>query len=213
MTHTPGPWHIQQTGSPGFFTVKGVNFKPVTMQGPTGEANARLMAAGPALLTLAYQFAQECGDCAGTRICPDDEPCTQCRDIWDVIATAGGGTSLPFPYTEHWDAETFSRWEDSQRLQALQHRATHSPLTEIERIELRGLIRRLADAKQSLAAATQATGQPDPIRVLADLLDFWQRFEPDVFDQINHYAMEAAKALAYPEVTGSRACESEDPQP
>jgi hypothetical protein len=96
MTHTPGPWHIQQTGSPGFFTVKGVNFKPVTMQGPTGEANARLMAAGPALLTLAYQFAQECGTCDGTRIHPHTKAiCAECADIWDVIATAGGGTELP----------------------------------------------------------------------------------------------------------------------
>lgn len=44
------------------------------------------------LLALAHQFASECGECAGTRICPDDEPCTACSDIWSVIDRAEGRT-------------------------------------------------------------------------------------------------------------------------
>jgi hypothetical protein len=42
------------------------------------------------LLALAHQYAEECGDCAGTRVCPDDEPCTACADVWVVIDKAEG---------------------------------------------------------------------------------------------------------------------------
>jgi hypothetical protein len=42
------------------------------------------------LLALAHQYAEECGDCAGTRVCPDDEPCTACADVWAVIDKAEG---------------------------------------------------------------------------------------------------------------------------
>ena len=42
------------------------------------------------LLALAKRYASECGDCAGTRVCQDDEPCTECADIWAVIDKAEG---------------------------------------------------------------------------------------------------------------------------
>jgi hypothetical protein len=51
-------------------------------------ANVRLIAAAPELLALAHQYASECGDCAGTRVCPDDESCAACADIWRVIDAA-----------------------------------------------------------------------------------------------------------------------------
>jgi hypothetical protein len=57
---------------------------------PEGEANASLIVAAPDLLALAHQYASECGDCAGTRLCPDDEPCMECSDIWAVIDKAEG---------------------------------------------------------------------------------------------------------------------------
>jgi len=44
------------------------------------------------LLALAHQYASECGDCAGARVCPDDEPCTACADVWAVIDKAEGRT-------------------------------------------------------------------------------------------------------------------------
>ncbi len=47
-------------------------------------------AAAPDLLALAHQYASECGECAGTRVCPDDAPCTECGFIWDVINKAEG---------------------------------------------------------------------------------------------------------------------------
>jgi hypothetical protein len=50
----------------------------------------RLCAENAALLSLAHQYAEECGDCAGTRVCPDDEPCNECADIWAVIDKAEG---------------------------------------------------------------------------------------------------------------------------
>jgi len=51
------------------------------------EAQAALEACGAMeLLDLAHRFASECGDCAGTRVMPDDEPCGECTFIWDVIA-------------------------------------------------------------------------------------------------------------------------------
>lgn len=57
------------------------------------QADAYLMSASPDLLVLAHQYASECGDCLGTRVCPlcpDDEPCHACADIWAVINKAEG---------------------------------------------------------------------------------------------------------------------------
>jgi hypothetical protein len=56
------------------------------------KANAVLFAAAPDLLALAHQYAEECGDCAGARVCPDDEPCAACADVWAVIDKVEGRT-------------------------------------------------------------------------------------------------------------------------
>jgi hypothetical protein len=42
------------------------------------------------LLALAHQYATECGECAGTRVQPDDEPCSECAFIWKIIDQAEG---------------------------------------------------------------------------------------------------------------------------
>lgn len=58
-THTPGPWHIQQVGTPGYFVINQAHGIPVPATGPKGEANARLMAAAPELaaaLARAFEF-------------------------------------------------------------------------------------------------------------------------------------------------------------
>lgn len=56
---TGGPWYFQQVGSPGFCHVRDTWGRPITLHGPTGQANARLMAAAPELrdaLRLAFEF-------------------------------------------------------------------------------------------------------------------------------------------------------------
>ena len=108
--HTPGPWIYapsrDDTGELARVTVVAhccgyVIGLPTSIPGgnyrdgdPSGddEADARLIAAAPELLALAHQYAEECGECAGTRVCPDDEPCTECADIWAVIDKAEGRT-------------------------------------------------------------------------------------------------------------------------
>ena len=50
--------------------------------------NMALIASAPDLLALAHQYASECGECAGTRVCPDDSACIECADIWRVIDKA-----------------------------------------------------------------------------------------------------------------------------
>ena len=57
---------------------------------PNSDGQYVLVAAAPDLLALAHQYASECGECAGTRVCPDDAPCTECGFIWDVINKAEG---------------------------------------------------------------------------------------------------------------------------
>lgn len=56
----------------------------------TLHPDARVIAAAPRLLELAYQFASECADCAGTRVRPDRSHCHECDDIWSVIELADG---------------------------------------------------------------------------------------------------------------------------
>ena len=96
-THTPGPWelHFHDASQVGYIDAGTVQFC-VRRTSPDGfqqmRANARLIAAAPELLALAHQYAEECGECAGTRVCPDDEPCTECADIWTVIDRAEGRT-------------------------------------------------------------------------------------------------------------------------
>ena len=57
---------------------------------PNSDGQYVLVAAAPDLLALAHQYASECGECVGTRVCPDDAPCTECGFIWDVINKAEG---------------------------------------------------------------------------------------------------------------------------
>lgn len=93
--HTPGPWRVQQVGTPGYFVVRALCRGPL----PMTEANARLMAAAPDLLALAHKYADECSECGGTATVwthpPDpqdakDLPCPACKDIWEVIERAEG---------------------------------------------------------------------------------------------------------------------------
>jgi hypothetical protein len=99
--HTPGPWAVF-----GWSIKARVNQHRVCTVGQADKvlkqfgdfdemqaecaANAALIAAAPDLLALAHCYATECGECAGTRVCPDDEPCTECQFIWDVINKAEG---------------------------------------------------------------------------------------------------------------------------
>lgn len=100
--HTQGPWAWR--GVPGcsnlesarepvifYYGFEGLVFQDNARPGLI-EANARLIAESPALLALARQYASECGECAGARVCPDDSPCTECADIWLVIDRAEGRT-------------------------------------------------------------------------------------------------------------------------
>jgi hypothetical protein len=90
--HTPGPWAISPYSSIVGIAVYGAGIVIAGVRGgkERAEADARLIAAAPDLLVLAHQYASECGECAGTRVCPDDEPCTECADIWRVIDMAEG---------------------------------------------------------------------------------------------------------------------------
>lgn len=95
--HTPGPWLLDKNRT--VMTEACMPIAEVFSGGPgiqEADANAALIAASPALLALAHQYASECGDCAGARIVPDglggDEPCEQCADIWVVIDKAEGRT-------------------------------------------------------------------------------------------------------------------------
>lgn len=92
--HTPGPWKAAPYGDGWHITAAtGPYTRIATAHAMRGD-DAKLIAASPALLALAHQYADECGDCAGTRITPDgnggDEHCTMCDDIWAVIDLAEG---------------------------------------------------------------------------------------------------------------------------
>lgn len=86
-SHTPGPWLVSADRD-------GYEGRVICSSGTVANAvlrqDARLIAAAPDLLALAHQYASECGECAGTRICPDDEPCMDCAEIWRVIERAEG---------------------------------------------------------------------------------------------------------------------------
>jgi hypothetical protein len=60
---------------------------PRTSSPEENMANARLMAASPDLLALAYQYASECGECWGEGVV-NGAACGQCLDIRAVIAKA-----------------------------------------------------------------------------------------------------------------------------
>lgn len=95
--HTPGPWKVSAYGgtiNPS--VVEASHYGAIAIIGGKHRsrdekiANAALTASAPDLLALAHQYASECGECAGTRVCPDDSPCTECSDIWAVIDRAEG---------------------------------------------------------------------------------------------------------------------------
>jgi hypothetical protein len=77
--HTPGPWKNgnDAAGKPLMFQRPDCWYVDPN---PDWQANLKLVDAAPDLLALARQYAEECGDCAGTRVCPDDEPCTASED-------------------------------------------------------------------------------------------------------------------------------------
>lgn len=107
QSHTPGPWsndRIWDTPESRIHArVEGI---PVALaevfsmrNGGEKEANARLIAAAPELLTLAHQYAAECAECAGSgkveMLSASGHPageidCEDCADIRAVIAKAEG---------------------------------------------------------------------------------------------------------------------------
>lgn len=88
---TAGPWKCAPRGDGWHITAetKGQWTSIAIVHGMRPD-NAKAICALPDLLALARQYANECGDCAGTRIQPDDTPCTECSDIWTVIEKAAG---------------------------------------------------------------------------------------------------------------------------
>lgn len=97
--HTPGPWRLDSDegccgvlGPDGFMVADCTIFSllPDAPSPERWDANARLIAAAPDLLALAYQYASECGECAGVGITPEDEDCAECRFIRVVINKAKG---------------------------------------------------------------------------------------------------------------------------
>lgn len=94
-SHTPGPWGLVQTSVGPIVGHRLVHVATAydghgNVETALARANARLICVAPELLDLAKRYASECGECAGTRVCPDDEPCTECADIWRVIDKAEG---------------------------------------------------------------------------------------------------------------------------
>ncbi len=59
---TPGPWHAQQVGTPGYFVVCDAVGAKVPMAGPKGEANARLLSSAPAMLNALQRLTHPAAD-------------------------------------------------------------------------------------------------------------------------------------------------------
>ncbi len=100
--HTPGPWHYTVGGN-GYSVVgapytfrDGSVISPLvaTVHGMQSH-NADLIAAAPKLYALAQQYASECGECAGTGVCPDDEPCEECLFIRVILDEINGKAVQP----------------------------------------------------------------------------------------------------------------------
>lgn len=89
---TPGPWGVWRAAAIHSFTIQGLHRKVARIIGNDveGDANARLIASAPDLLAIAHCYAAECGECGGTRVMPDGEPCDECAFIWKVISAAEG---------------------------------------------------------------------------------------------------------------------------
>jgi hypothetical protein len=92
--YTPVPWHVlavENVGLQVYFQRPGGNRESIaSVTGARREADAALICAAPDLLALARQYAMECGECAGTRVCRDGSPCTECAYVWAVIDRAEG---------------------------------------------------------------------------------------------------------------------------
>lgn len=63
-----------------------------SITGLVSPADAALIAAAPDLLQLAHELSIECGECSGTGVMPDGEPCDDpvCCRVREVIARAEG---------------------------------------------------------------------------------------------------------------------------
>jgi hypothetical protein len=102
--HTPGPWCVSRRGRrglPHIMSEAGLYVMDAKPRGVSGGgtvrqmADATLIAAAPDLLTLARQYASECGGCGGVRYVEADgvmteRQCDECADIWAVIDKAEG---------------------------------------------------------------------------------------------------------------------------
>jgi len=108
--HTPGPWEWWTSNSwrrlrsnPADGRDVGVVVPFVARDGhpdlEVSAADMSLIAAAPALLALAHQYAEECAECAGTGSIWDhpsdpqaakEYPCPECADIRQTIDKAEG---------------------------------------------------------------------------------------------------------------------------
>jgi hypothetical protein len=97
--HTPGPWTYIDEG-PREVRLKRDHWAVGSLDSREGiaivfrnEANACLIAAAPALLALAQQYAVECAECFGKAVSDDTgQDCEGCADIRAVIAKATGNS-------------------------------------------------------------------------------------------------------------------------
>jgi hypothetical protein len=88
VSHTPGPWRVDEHG-----TVRGPDDSFVcdvdaNDQFARDGSDARLIVAAPELLELARRYASECGECAGVGITIENAPCEECAYIRELIAKA-----------------------------------------------------------------------------------------------------------------------------
>lgn len=108
-SHTPGPWMLDPAHPLMVYCDDALGSRVADLSQPghgipwaQEEANARLIAAAPDLLTLAKQYASACINCGGSaeiiRNKSSDgdplhdfaEPCPECEHIRDAIAKATG---------------------------------------------------------------------------------------------------------------------------
>lgn len=96
---TPGPWAWWTSNSWRRLYATGPQHQNVSVLSPVvcrdghpdlvvSESDMALIVAAPELLELANKYASECGECAGVGITIDDEDCSDCKFIRDVIAKA-----------------------------------------------------------------------------------------------------------------------------
>jgi len=112
--HTPAPWYaIEEPHTAGaceedaelrYFHIYGPDRRldqKLHLTGFMRPADAHLIVAAPALLEMVARYASECANCGGSGELikndrggdPDhdyDEPCSECKDIWDLVDKAKG---------------------------------------------------------------------------------------------------------------------------